>query len=247
MSAKRVSVLMWAVTVLALCIYNGALWAQEPLTVKIMSNGLLQISRGEVPIGTIELNAHGPGWKHAPQNTATGEIADLGEAGKRVTGTLPVPNTEGGAIQFTETVRPVAKGLQLEYEVSITKAMRLNGLQLSLNLPVAVYKGKEVLLIHPEADMRTVTLPEEQPENFMLWGGEAARIEIARDAAEAIALEMRAAADVVIQDLRQWEHQIFEIRLPAIMEDQGRDVTPDDKFHLDVTISFATPIKLIGP
>lgn len=244
---KRVKALAWLLALLAIGLENKAIGAQELLTVKIMSNGLLQISRGEVPLGTIELNAHGPGWKHAPQNTATGEITDLGAAGKRVTGTLPIPNTEGGAIQFTETVRPVSKGLQLEYEVSIAKAMRLNGLQLSLNLPVAVYKSKEVLLIHPEADMRTVLLPEEQPDNFMLWGGEAARIEIARDSADAIALELRAAADVVIQDLRQWEHQIFEIRLPAIMEEQGREVTTDDKFHLDVIVTFAAPIKLIGP
>ena len=40
---------------------------------------------------------------------------------------------------------------------------------------------------------------------------------------------------------------VFEIRFPAIMEDQGRDMAADDRFHLDLTVTFAAPVKLEGP
>jgi hypothetical protein len=54
---------------------------------------------------TVELNAHGPEWKYAPQTSAAAEVSDLpDQAGKRFVGTLKVPNVDGGAIAFTESV-----------------------------------------------------------------------------------------------------------------------------------------------
>jgi len=235
-------------TAVALLAAASGSWAQAALTAKVEASGLVRLYSGDVELATIDLNAHGLQWKHAPQATATAAVSDLPDhAGKRVVGTLPVPGPEGGAIQFTETVRALPQGLQFEYDLSVTKAMKLNGLQLSIELPVARYAGKELVIARPEGDPQTVSLPQEKAENFTVWGGEGARIEVAKGTAEAVTIELRAATNIVVQDLRQWDNAIFEVRLPAIMDDGGRDVTADDRFHLDFTITLGGPVTLVGP
>lgn len=231
--------------VTALLATTGAAFAQGAVTATVGQSGLIEVGDG-APIATIELNAHGPNWQHAPQEDANGQVSALpGQDGLKVTGTLPIPNTEGGAIDFTETVRELARGLRIEYELTMTQTMRLNGLQLSIDLPVARYAGGEVMIRSPHDDPDIAGLPEETTEGrTQLWRGDGATVEVAGETANAIAIELRAATDVVLQDLRQWESEVFEIRFPAIMEDPPREVRVGDRFHLDLTVTFAGPMTL---
>lgn len=249
MSKARVAAISIALVVLGFSAVGGYLWAQEALSVKVEPSGLVRVMRGDVLLAAIELNAHGPQWKHAPQNTATAEVTPLAEGqGKRVVGTLPIPNTDGGAVRFSEVVSLAEQGLRLQYDVAVTKAMKLNGLQVSILLPVDVYAGKEVLISHPDADPEGATLPKEQRgEEFYVWGGEGGRVDVAKGTKDALAVELLAPADIIIYDLRRWERPEFEIRFPAIHEDQGYDVTDEDLFHLDLNVSFAAPVKLVEP
>jgi hypothetical protein len=244
---RRTAVAMAAAAVL-LAGASGS-WAQEALSAKLDASGMVQVLRDDVELATIELNAHGPNWQYAAQASATAEATDLPDgAGKQFVGTLPIPNTDGGTLRFTESVKTLPQGLQLEYEVGAAATARLNGLQLSVCLPAAQYAGKEVLIPQADGESQIVGLPQEQKEQkFQLWAGEGAKIEVAKDTDEAVAVELRAAADVIVQDLRRWDRPTFEIRFPAIMEDQGREVTAEDKFHLDITVTFASPVKLAGP
>ncbi len=223
--------------------------AQDTLAAKLDPSGLIRVLAGETELAAIEFNAHGPEWKHAPQASATAQVSDLPEnAGKRFVGTLPVPNTEGGAVEFTETVMPLPQGLRLEYDVGVNQATRLNGLQVSICLPVARYADKEVVITRPDEDEpQVVALPKEQGEAAQLWAGEGAKVEVATGTNQAVTIELQAAASSVIQDLRQWERPTFEIRFPAIMEDPPREVAADDKFHLVLTVTFAAPVELAGP
>lgn len=236
-----------ALMALAMLLASAA-WGQQTLIATPEPSGLVRVSRGEVELAAIELNAHGPGWQHAPQTSATAEAIDLpDQAGLRFVGSLPVPNTDNGVIRYTETVRSLPQGLQFEYDVTMDGAMKLNGLQLSVNLPVAQYAGREVLASEPRGEPQLAGLPQEQQEaNFQVWSGQAARIEVAQGTDLAVTIELRASTDVIIQDLRQWDSQVFEIRLPAIMEGEGRDVAAGDRFHLDLTVSFAGPVTLAG-
>lgn len=223
-------------------------WAQDALTATLDPSGLIHVSRGETELATIELSAHGPGWQHAPQTSATAQASALPDAaGTRFAGTLPVPATDGGIVGFTETVTPLPQGLRLEYDVSMTAAMKLCGLQVSVNLPVAQYAGKELLASEPRGEPQIVGLPLDQPQNFQLWSGQAAKVEAAAGTDLAVVIELRAATDVIVQDLRQWEGQVYEIRFPAIMEGEGRDVAAGDRFHLDLMVTFAAPVTLAGP
>jgi hypothetical protein len=232
-----------------LVVGSSACWSQTETTVNLAPSGLLELSQGDVSLGTIELNAHGAKWTHAPQKDAKATASALPESpGKRLTGTLPVPNTDGGSIGFVETVEVLSQGIHLDYDLTMSKEMKLNGLQFSLNLPVATYAGKEVFVSELHAEPKLVGLPKEQQESkFQLWSGQGAKIEIAKDTLQAVTIELRASTDVVIHDLRQWEHPIFEIRFPAIMQDPGRPVKAGEKFHLDLTVTFANPVRLQAP
>ena len=227
----------------------NASWSQDALTAKLHPSGMVQISRADVGLATIELNAHGPGWKHAPQKSATADVSDLPErAGKRFVGVLAIPDTEGGAIRYTENVTTLSQGLRLEYQLTMAGTMRLNGLQFSINLPVAQYAGREVLISRVHEEPKLAGFPQEQQEGkFQVWSGQGARIEVAKGTEEAVTLELRAATDVVVQDMRKWDNPVFEIRFPAIMEDAGREVSAGDRFHLDLTVTFAAPVRLEGP
>ena len=249
---------LWAQTVLvsaAVAVFALApqqLWAQERPEARLHPTGMIHVVRGdpaEAEPVTIELNAHGPGWEHAPQKSAAAQVGDLpDEAGKQFDGTLPIPNTDGGAVTYVQRVKPLPQGLRLQYDVGMSKDMRLHGLQVSILLPVDRYAGKVLQIARPEGDPHTVTLPREQRgDNFQVWTGEGARIEVAQGDPDALTIQLLAAAHVVVQDLRRWDRPIYEIRFPAIMEDAGRDVTADTRLHLDLTIAFPTPVTLQGP
>ena len=91
-------------------------------------------------------------------------------------------------------------------------------------------------------------LPQEQSETrFQLWSGQGKRIEIAKDLPEAIALEVLADTDVIVHDMRRWDNPIYEVRLPAIMEDPPRETAAAERFHLEVTLSFDSPITIELP
>ena len=245
MSRPRAWTVIVSMTAIALLAARGT-WAQEALTAKPDAAGTIHLSRGGVELAMIELNAHGPSWQYAPQASATAQVSDLpGQAGKQFVGTLPIPNTDGGAIKYTESVTALPQGLRIEYDLSMTQTMNLNGLQVSICLPVAQYGGKEVLISEPGANPRVAGLPEEQ--GSQVWSGQGAKIEVAAGTDDAVTIELRAATDVMIQDLRQWERPVFEFRFPAIMEDPPREVTAEDRFHLDLTVTFAAPVRLEAP
>jgi len=194
------------------------------------------------------LNAHGPGWEYASQKDTKAAASDLPNgAGKRIEGAFPIPKTEGGAIRYTESVRMLPQGFQLEYDLILTNAVKLNGLQLSLSLPVAGYAGKELAIAQLSDDPALVGLPKEYQEGqSYVWRGEGARVELAKGTSEAITVELRAVTDVFVQDLRQWKSPLLEVRFPAILEDTGAPLPAGTRFHLDVTVTFAAPVRLVG-
>lgn len=222
--------------------------AQEALTARLDPSGAVRLLHGPTELAMVELNAHGPEWTHAPQATATVQTSALtNPPGCRFTGVLPIPKTTG-ALRFTETATLAPEGLRLEWDLAPTATLKLNGLQVSVNLPVSVYAGKEVQLSALGIEPQGVILPAEPKDQTVgLWSGSGARVEVAKGSPEAFKVELRAQTDVVVQDLRRWEHDVFEIRFPALTEDGGLEVTTEDRFHLDLLITAAAPLKLVGP
>ena len=238
-----------AIEVGVLLVLAAGSQAQGALTAQVEPSGTVRVFAGGAELALVELNAHAAGWRNVSQEEATAQVSDLPDGtGKRIEGTLTIDAATGGAFHFVQTVKPVADGLQLEYNVSVVQPVKVNGLQVSIGLPTARYGGKELLIGQPDRDPQIRSFPEQMNEqNSQVWSGEGERVEVARGTPEAVAARLRAATDILVQDLRRWQHETFEVRFPAIMEDGGRELTPEDRFHLDFTMTFAAPVTVFGP
>jgi len=221
----------------------------DAMTVKLNPSGMVEAIHGRTSLAVIDLNAHGAGWDYASQKDVKAKVIDLpGKSGKRLEGSFEIPKTEGGAIQYTETVRPLSEGIYIEYDLVVTKTMKMNGLQISFSLPEARYAGKEILVSQLSGDPTLVGFPKEHEENRShVWTGSGSKVELAKDTDESITIELRAATDVLVQDLRRWDSPFFEIRFPAITDQAGREIVAGTRFHLDLIITFGAPVKLVGP
>ncbi len=244
-SMKRTAFLVSVVAgSLAVAVTTGA---EDTLDVKLHPSGMIEVARGTNSLGTLDLNAHGSGWEYASQKDTKDKASDLpGGAGMRFEGAFPIPKTDGGAIGYTQDVRMLPEGFRVTYDLVTAKTMRLNGLQVSVSLPVAVYAGKEMLVTRLGANPTVVGLPKEHQEGrSQVWTGEGAKIELAKKTGDAVALELLAATDVLVQDLRQWQDPSFEVRFPAILEHSGREIANGSRLHLEITVTFAAPVRLV--
>ena len=237
-----------------------AAFGQDPVVAKVGPRGALVLMSGDRALATLTLNAHGAGWKHVEQDDATAALKDLDPGPGRVCeGNLAVPDTDGGAVRFREVVRPIEKGLSLAYELGFSKALSLNGLQVSLYLSPDAYAGKEVAITSPAAQdqaaaVTRITLPAEvDQQKWQLGMAAADKVEIAAGTDQAITLtpklpqvEGKAAqpAMFIVQDLRRWNTNAFEIRWFLIMDDKGKQVTADEAPGVAFTLGFPRELRL---
>jgi hypothetical protein len=223
--------------------------AEPPLDVKLHSSGMVEIVQGSNSLATIDLNAHSAAWEYTSQKDTKDKVSVLpGGGGKRFEGAFAIPKTEGAAVQYTQNVRMLPEGFELEYDLVVSKTVKLNGLQVSISLPVTNYAGKEMLVSQLGSDPTLVGLPKEHQEGrSQLWTGEGARVEVAKGTDRAIKIAMRAVTDILVQDLRQWQSPLFEVRFPAIMDNAGRELQAGTRFHLDITVTLGAPVRLVGP
>ena len=221
---------------------------QDGLGLRFTPDGRVQVWAGAEQLMTLELNAHGPKWSHAGQEKATATRADADterDAGVVFSGSLPVPNTEGGAIEFVETLEPIESGFSAVYKLRPNREVLLNGLQLSLLLPTARFTGKEIALRAAEGEPTRLTLPRElNGEKWVLGAAECNGVEVAPGAPDAIALTTEKAARLVVQDLRQWQKEVFEVRLALITADEGELVSADRRYSVKIDVTFARPLFL---
>ena len=85
MGKSRAGMMIAGLTVAVLLAVASRLWAQQApaakpgvtaqsaasCSAKLDPSGMVRVAAGDVELAMIELNAHGPQWKHAPQATAT--------------------------------------------------------------------------------------------------------------------------------------------------------------------------------
>mgnify|MGYP005837099891 CR=1 FL=1 len=253
------------VMALLLLLFLGAPGAaQDGLTAKLLAQGGVTVMSGGETLAKLSLNAHGPEWVHADQILATAATRAV-EGGKLVEGFLPVPNTDGGAIRFAETLQPTESGFRVGYRLSFVKAITLNGLQISLLLPATAFSGQRVVLhtvppepveaedeaaVEAKPQMQTVMLPARlDAGKWQLATLPALKIEIAPGTARPITItprlpevaESEAAKPpvFVVQDLRQWEQDVFEVRLVLVMTDEGQAMAADESLEAGLELAFA--------
>jgi len=234
--------------------------AQGTLIARLTPQGAVTVLSGETVVATLSLNAHGPEWTHVEQSEATASAADAQEGGGRVTqGTLPVPNTDEGAIRFWQTITPTPNGLSADYLLGATQPLALNGLHVSLLLPVEALAGKTVVVWPLEKGV-TADKPEEltvpaqlDAKQWQLFSGPASKIVVAPGTDEAITIVPTAfepnevgagePAFFFVQDLRRWDHDQVEVRLSLVNADNGQWLTAWDKLHIALDVTFARGVS----
>jgi hypothetical protein len=240
--------------------------AQDALTAKVLPQGGVSVKLGEWPLWTLSLNAHGPGWQHVDQASSTATVTALGdEVGVVIKGTLPVPSTDGGALLFVETLRPIEKGVRADYVLGATKALSLNGLHVSLLMPMATFTG-ETIKVHPvpvkaeggeaapAVPAREITVPEQlDQQGWQLYVGPAGKIEVSAGTDCAVTVtatvfeptEQGVAAPPVfaVQDLRRWDQDTLEVRISLVNSDTGQLLSVGDKLRVALEVRFAGELQ----
>lgn len=252
-AATHLVCLSWALAVA--CAPCTAL-AQGALTAKLAPQGTVTVLSGETVVATLSLNAHGPEWAHVDQPAATASAADAQEGGGRVTqGTLPVPNTDEGAIRFWQTIIPTPNGLSADYLLGATQPLALNGLHVSLLLPVETLSGKTIAVWPlqqgaPAEEPEEIAVPAQlDTKQWQLFSGPASKVVVCPGTDDAITIvptafepnEVGAGEPPVffVQDLRRWDHDQVEVRLSLVNADNGQWLTAWDKLHIAVDVTFA--------
>lgn len=242
----------------------------EGVTASVRDDGRLRVLQGTQGLLTVEMNAHALDWVNVSQRRASVEEQETGEAAVRLfTGRLAIPGEQGGELGFEENVRAAGSRVMVKYDVHALDAMTLCGLQVSANLEVEAYKGAEVLIegrqvpkapagLRPgavdlkprveyvDAEPLTLTLPvEADEEEWQLFDGRCDKITVRRGTGQDLVISVPEKARFVIQDNRQWGHELFEIRLVFVMAVEGQALSTGDSYTGELTLDFGEAVGFL--
>jgi hypothetical protein len=178
---------------------------------------------------------------------------------------MVVPGTDGGVVHFEQSVALADEGVKVEYEIGFSKPMALNGLQASLRLPQAPFLGGNVAVL-AEGVVHEVELPEEvaadrpqllklaletedepgEPEQAEDQPEEPEQAPVV-DVAEKVLLTIDEAAGLMVQDLRPYGPDQYELRVFAIADHRGHAVAADDQYSIRLSLSLPGEPTLVGP
>jgi len=239
LAVSLTALLVGAVTV-------SAALAQDGRTVVLRGSGQVLLKDADGDFATLELNLHNSAWKYASQTDATAKCQDTGEE-KTFTGALPVPEVAGATIAFLETITSANDGVHVIYEMRPSGPMILNGLQISLLLPTDRFGGQQLTVSGGEAAEQPIALPRTlNPAQWQMGTHKGNALQIGAEAATAVKVKIDKAYDLIIQDLRQWQRDEFEIRIPFIQADQGQMVGNNDGWDVEVILAPG-PMTVTGP
>lgn len=221
--------------------------SQEALTMALEPSGRVLIRDVEGDVGVLELNLHNSNWKYASQAEATAKCEEQAGGGKVFTGELTVPDVPGAAISFIETITKNDDGVHIIYELKPGAPVILNGLQISLLLPSKRFSGQQLLIRGNQMPERTITLPATlDPDRWQLGTVQGKVVQVGADQATALTLGIDKVYGIILHDLRQWDRDEFEIRIPLVQEDQGKMIGLNDRYDVEVVIGPPN-LEVTGP
>ncbi|HJN14817.1 MAG TPA: hypothetical protein QGH10_04975 [Armatimonadota bacterium] len=212
--------------------------AQDAAAISLADSGMLTAADAAGDICTVELNCHGPDWTYASQTEATATLENIGDGERVLTGKLPVPETEGGSVTFTERLTDRDGGLDVAYELGFSKAMTLHGLQVSVLLPADRFAGTSLTIVAWDGGEWEIRLPL-APSDDDTWqlGEYLSSAVVLGDGSGRMDVDPTKTPDLALYDLRRWDRNEFEIRMPLIYDQDGKAVTDADKMSLALTLN----------
>jgi hypothetical protein len=265
MTTLRSRVTVVAVVALLTLFVMQVAGAADALVVTAKDTGGISVSKAPLAAGaraplSLQLNAHATDWVNVAQDAAKITDKQASDKALQFTGTLAIPGDKGGDLGFKEQIGLDAGTLNASYTVKPAKALTVFGLQVSVNLDTAVYKGGVVTVSQvkaPAADAAagaaveteaiTVALPAEASgDNFTLYSETATKIEVATADGIPFTLTVPQPCKFVIQDNRKWENPVFEIRLVLEMDANGLELAADKEYKPALAFKFGAPLAFAG-
>jgi len=252
-----------ALAALCLLVLGGTAGAADELLVNVADDGSLTVTTPSAPSAVapvkLELNGHGTGWQHVEQSAA--EIPQRCRPTPTVrafSGLLPIPGDRGGLVGFRSCIATEGKMLSAEWQMRPADDILLNGLQASIWLDAAAYKGSTLSLtdvkrryeseqgpVYTDTEPVTVTLPlEPEAERFVVFDGYCGQIQVLTDKGIPFTITAPEPYRFIIQDNRQWEHDVFEVRLAFFMAQGGVVFSKEDALAARLLLEFGDEVKM---
>jgi len=211
--------------------------AQRVLIVE--DTGVLRIKDGDGIAASIEVNCHGPEWTLGTQSEGVAQIQRVSDTETLITGRVPVAGTTDGAIVYEQRLTQGDDGMVIAYWLGFSGPMAIHNLQVSELLPAELYAGSRLEIAYGDTGRRQLLLPAALDAAQWVLGtfkGHA----ITTTPIDGEPVTFSGAEDKMpgfeIYDLRQWERDEFEVRVPLLSDQEGKLVGKDDHFGLTLTL-----------
>jgi hypothetical protein len=225
---------------LALALIGGLSSCAWPLTIATEDKGEIVFLDGAAPFARIACGAFGPGWTWSSQASARDVTSSVSESDERsLSGTFDVPETPA-SVAFSESVsRAGPRSLRAAYQLTLTAAAQPNSLWVSLYLPCDLYAGRTVTGLDPAREQRVfLKLPPSLGEANLLSRRDLKKLSISAGSGADFEIEFSPAANVLLQDNRQWGGGEFELRIELLGPYLGSTAPAGVQFAQALTVSF---------
>ena len=225
---------------LVLLFIAGLSSAARAITIATEEKGEIIFLDGTEPFSRISCAAFGPSWKAESQSVAydlnnTSAMADL----RSLSGTFDVPGTRA-SVAFSESVsRAGQRQLDVSYELTMNQAAALNSLCISFFLPCDEYAGRPITIFDAAGrQVRSLTLPTSLGQAQLSSQHGVAKLAVAPGTPTGYEVAFSPAADVLVQDNRQWGGAEFEIRIELLDASATAFVPGRAQFGQSLSVSF---------
>jgi hypothetical protein len=189
---------------------------------------------GNVLLSAGRMSWFGPNWESSSQQQITEPKTSLAGDVVTVTGRV-AERASGKPWDMRQTVTKTAEGLRFEYELRPLEAMQVNEVSLIMDLPVARYSGKELLML-PATQM---PFPPQLPANYHFVSGRTTSYVFAAGEPEQISLNLDRPRLCNVQDTRVWKSDLYQAFVKII--EGGPGVKPGEVYKLAFTLRPRDP------
>ena len=225
---------------LALALIGGLSSCAWSLTIATEDTGEIVFLHGAAPFARIACGVFGPGWTWSSQASARDASSSVSEPDKRaLTASLGIPAT-AGSLSVSESVqRDGARALTARYQFTMNQPAQFNSLWVSFYLPCDRYAGQRVAFADSAGHQgQSIALPDAlgQAHLFSLRGVK--KLSVAAGADVGYEVEFSPAADVLLQDNRQWGGGEFELRIELLGAYLDATVPAGAEFTQALSVTF---------
>lgn len=201
-----------------------------PAQVVVRPDGTFGVTDdGKELLSAARLTLFGPNWQSASQQQAT-EVK-VAVAGDTVTLTERLAEkVSGKPWELRQSISRVAEGVRFQYELRPLETMQVNEVSLIMDLPIALYSGKQLGML-PATQL---TFPAQPPADYHFVSGRTVRYVFAAGEPDQISLTLDRPRLCNVQDTRVWNSLLYQAFVKII--DGSRQVNPGEVYNLAFTL-----------